>query len=146
LLPAYPGLQALERNFADAKAAAEHGTEIRLGATIHLVNDRMDNGPIISQRYFTFADAPTLTQAQHICYLYKVALVLECVCKYMDGTLPALRDIPERWDWVANYALWKPYEPITDVHVKLAEPWAVEWLRRKVHEGTARLVRKVLHA
>lgn len=146
LLPAYPGLNALQRNFADAQLAASRGEELRMGATIHLVNEVIDGGPIISQRYFTIDDAPTLQHAQHICYLYKIALVLECVCKYMDGTLPRLQDTPTDWDWIANYALWQPYEPIVEVQTKLAEPWAVEWLKRKVHEGAARLVRKVLHA
>jgi len=146
LLPAYPGLRTLERNYADAHAAAAKGEEIRLGATIHLVNEHIDQGPIISQRHFTISDAPTLEHAQHVCYLYKTALVLECVCKYIDGTLPNLQNVSAHWDSIAQYALWTPYEPITDVQMRLAQPWAVEWLHRKVDEGAAKPVRKVLHA
>ena len=146
LLPAYPGLHALERNYADAVDAANRGEETRMGATIHVVTDAIDAGPIISQRFFTINDGPTLAHAQHICFLHKVALVLECICKLIDGTLPTWREADDPRPWHERYALWKPYESITVVQRRLAQPWAVEWIDKKSHEGAAKLVAKVLHA
>ena len=144
LLPAYSGLNALERNFADAQAAEARGQDIPMGVTIHLINEHIDRGPIISQRQFTIADAPTLERAHHICFLHKVALMLECVCRHMNGTLPRLQDIPANWDCMEQYKLWKSYEPIVEAQVRLAQPWAVDWLHRNVHEGAAPLLRKAL--
>jgi len=131
LLPAFPGLNALERNFSEAQhaAARQQGRSVPLGATIHIVNDVIDGGPIISQMSFTIADAPTLEQAQHLCYLLKVGLVLQCVCKFIEGSLPSLsgktRECQSQSQW------WKPYEPIAGVLAALAQHWAVDWLQQK---------------
>ncbi len=44
LLPAYPGLHAYEKAFA--------ANELKVGATVHLVDQGMDTGPVILQRAF----------------------------------------------------------------------------------------------
>lgn len=145
LLPEYPGLDALQRNYEDAEAASRLGVNRRLGATIHVVTDRIDAGPIISQRSFTFRDAPELRRAQHICFLLKVALVLEAVCKWVDGALPHWSD-NNAHPWHERSAPWKPHDPIADALAQLAEPWAMKWLEAQAYIDAARTEAKAFHA
>jgi phosphoribosylglycinamide formyltransferase-1 len=49
LLPAFPGLRAIEQ-------AVAHGVKV-FGATVHLVDDGVDSGPIIAQRAVELPDA-----------------------------------------------------------------------------------------
>jgi phosphoribosylglycinamide formyltransferase-1 len=144
LLPAYSGLYALERNFVDARAGAALGHPERMGATIHVVTDQIDAGPIISQRYFTIRDTPTIEQAQHVCYLYKIALVLECICRHIDGTLPTLRDVGDPTPWLEKWKPFRPYEPLHEVMLRFAQPWAVEWLNAQMLKNVERMVGKVV--
>lgn len=55
LLPAYPGLQSIERSFQD-------GAE--MGATIHKVIPAVDEGPIILQKKSTVADTLSASEFQ----------------------------------------------------------------------------------
>jgi phosphoribosylglycinamide formyltransferase-1 len=50
LLPAFPGLRAVEQ-------AVEYGVKV-FGVTVHFVDDGVDSGPIILQRAVELADAP----------------------------------------------------------------------------------------
>ena len=54
LLPAYPGLHAYEK-------AYESG-DSKSGITVHLVDERMDHGPIIAQESFEKNEADTLEE------------------------------------------------------------------------------------
>jgi phosphoribosylglycinamide formyltransferase-1 len=60
LLPAYPGLNAIERAFVAG--------ESRLGATVHWVDEGCDTGPVIVQRAIApqpHEDLPALTERVH---------------------------------------------------------------------------------
>ena len=52
LLPSFPGTQAI-------KDAFEYGVKVT-GVTVHLVDEKMDHGPILSQREVRICDDDTL--------------------------------------------------------------------------------------
>jgi phosphoribosylglycinamide formyltransferase-1 len=76
LLPAFPGLGA-------QRQAWEHGAKVS-GATIHLVDDGLDNGPIVAQAAVTVEESDTpeslaarILAAEHRIYPMAVRLLLE---------------------------------------------------------------------
>lgn len=97
LLPAYRGLNALERNHADAVAARRQGRIVPLGTTLHRVTDDLDAGPIIAQKTFTIEQAPTLERARHISFLQKTELVMEQLNFGSEDTASFLTSLAEPW-------------------------------------------------
>jgi phosphoribosylglycinamide formyltransferase-1 len=80
LLPAFPGLEA-------QRQALEHGVKVT-GATVHLVEEALDEGPIVLQEAVPVReadDAETLAarilEAEHRLYPEAVRLLLEGRCR-----------------------------------------------------------------
>jgi len=80
LLPAFPGLDAQRQAF-------EHGAKVS-GATVHLVDEGLDSGPIVAQEAVAVLStdtAETLTarilEAEHRLYPRAVRLLLEGRCR-----------------------------------------------------------------
>jgi phosphoribosylglycinamide formyltransferase 1 len=80
LLPAFPGLDA-------QRQAWEHGAKVS-GATVHLVDEDLDSGPIVAQEAVAVLStdtAETLTarilEAEHRLYPRAVRLLLEGRCR-----------------------------------------------------------------
>lgn len=80
LLPAFPGIDAQRR-------ALEHGVKVS-GATVHLVDEGLDSGPIVLQEAVPVAEADTveslsarILEAEHRLYPRAVRLVLEGRCR-----------------------------------------------------------------
>jgi phosphoribosylglycinamide formyltransferase 1 len=76
LLPAFPGLEA-------QRQALEHGVKVS-GATVHLVDEGLDAGPIVLQEAVPVADDDTVTslserilRAEHRIYPIAVRMLLE---------------------------------------------------------------------
>jgi phosphoribosylglycinamide formyltransferase-1 len=76
LLPAFPGLEA-------ARQAWEHGVQVT-GATVHLVDEGLDSGPILLQEAVAVADDDTpetlaarILEAEHRIYPRAVRMMLE---------------------------------------------------------------------
>ena len=76
LLPAFPGLEA-------QRQAWEHGVKVS-GATVHLVDEGLDNGPIVAQEAVPVLDGDTpehlaerILAAEHRIYPRAVRLLLE---------------------------------------------------------------------
>jgi len=76
LLPAFPGLEA-------QRQAWEHGVKVS-GATVHLVDQGLDSGPIVMQETVPVLDADTpetlarrILEAEHRIYPRAVRLLLE---------------------------------------------------------------------
>ena len=75
LLPAFPGLDA-------ARQAFEHGVQVT-GATVHLVDEGLDSGPIVLQEAVAVADGDTpatlaarILEAEHRIYPRAVRMLL----------------------------------------------------------------------
>ena len=75
LLPAFPGLDA-------QRQALEHGAKIT-GCTVHIVDEELDHGPIVSQRAVAVRDDDTVAtlsarilEQEHQIYPDAVAIVL----------------------------------------------------------------------
>jgi phosphoribosylglycinamide formyltransferase-1 len=76
LLPAFPGLQAIEKSFADGAA---------MGVTVHVVTPEMDAGPQVLQKTAVTADlrqkseqkALTLSEAEFLISITEQSLVRE---------------------------------------------------------------------
>jgi len=80
LLPAFPGLDAQEQAF-------EHGVKVS-GATVHLVDEGLDSGPIVAQEAVpvrsddtTESLAARILEAEHRIYPRAVRLLLEGRCR-----------------------------------------------------------------
>lgn len=80
LLPAFPGMHAIERSFQSGNA--------RAGITIHLVDAGMDTGPVIAQASFDRTTIESIVdfekrihRLEHILY----PKVVEQVAKYIDN-------------------------------------------------------------
>jgi phosphoribosylglycinamide formyltransferase-1 len=76
LLPAFPGLHA-------QRQALEHGVKVS-GATVHLVDEALDHGPIVSQEAVPVLEsdsveslAARILEAEHRIYPRAVRLLLE---------------------------------------------------------------------
>jgi phosphoribosylglycinamide formyltransferase-1 len=83
LLPAFPGLDA-------QRQAWSHGVKVS-GATVHLVDEALDNGPIILQEAVRVEDSDTpealaarILEAEHRIYPKAVRLLLEDRCRIDD--------------------------------------------------------------
>ena len=75
LLPAFPGLDA-------QRQALEHGAKIT-GCTVHIVDEELDHGPIVSQRAVAVRDDDTVAtlsarilEQEHLAYPEAVGIVL----------------------------------------------------------------------
>jgi phosphoribosylglycinamide formyltransferase-1 len=80
LLPAFPGLDAQEQAF-------EHGVKVS-GATVHLVDEGLDSGPIVAQEAVPVRSDDTaesltarILEAEHRIYPRAVRLLLEGRCR-----------------------------------------------------------------
>ncbi len=80
LLPAFPGLDA-------QRQALEHGVKVS-GATVHLVDEGLDSGPILLQEAVPVAEGDTpeslaarILEAEHRIYPQAVRLLLEGRCR-----------------------------------------------------------------
>ena len=80
LLPAFPGLDS-------ARQAFEHGVQVT-GATVHLVDEGLDSGPIVLQEAVAVADGDTpetlaarILEAEHRIYPRAVRMVLDGGCR-----------------------------------------------------------------
>jgi len=80
LLPAFPGLDAQRQAF-------EHGVKVS-GATVHLVDEGLDSGPIVAQEAVSVLSSDTpeslaarILEAEHRIYPRAVRLLLEGRCR-----------------------------------------------------------------
>ena len=80
LLPSFPGLGAQEQAFA-------HGVKVS-GATVHLVDEGLDSGPIVAQEAVTVRSGDTpqtlaarILEAEHRIYPKAARLLLEGRCR-----------------------------------------------------------------
>jgi phosphoribosylglycinamide formyltransferase-1 len=80
LLPAFPGLDAQRR-------ALEHGVKVS-GATVHLVDEGLDSGPIVAQEAVAVLSGDTaetlaarILEAEHRLYPRAARLLLEGRCR-----------------------------------------------------------------
>jgi phosphoribosylglycinamide formyltransferase-1 len=80
LLPAFPGLDA-------QRQAWEHGVKLS-GATVHLVDEGLDSGPIVAQEAVSVLSSDTaetlaarILEAEHRLYPRAVRLLLEGRCR-----------------------------------------------------------------
>jgi phosphoribosylglycinamide formyltransferase-1 len=80
LLPAFPGLDA-------QRQAWEHGAKVS-GATVHLVDEGLDSGPIVAQEAVLVVSSDTpetlaarILEAEHRLYPRAVRLLLEGRCR-----------------------------------------------------------------
>ncbi len=80
LLPAFPGLDA-------QRQAWEHGAKVS-GATVHLVDEGLDSGPIVAQEAVPVLSSDTpetlaarILEAEHRLYPRAVRLLLEGRCR-----------------------------------------------------------------
>ena len=80
LLPAFPGLEA-------QRQAWEHGAKVS-GATVHLVDEELDSGPIVAQEAVPVVSSDTpetlaarILEAEHRLYPRAVRLLLEGRCR-----------------------------------------------------------------
>ena len=80
LLPAFPGLDA-------QRQAWEHGAKVS-GATVHLVDEGLDSGPIVAQEAVSVLSSDTaetlaarILEAEHRLYPRAVRLLLEGRCR-----------------------------------------------------------------
>ena len=80
LLPAFPGLDA-------QRQAWEHGAKVS-GATVHLVDEGLDSGPIVAQESVPVLSGDTpetlaarILEAEHRLYPRAVRLLLEGRCR-----------------------------------------------------------------
>ena len=80
LLPAFPGLDA-------QRQAWEHGAKVT-GATVHLVDEGLDSGPIVAQEAVSVLPGDTpdtlaarILEAEHRLYPRAVRLLLESRCR-----------------------------------------------------------------
>jgi phosphoribosylglycinamide formyltransferase-1 len=80
LLPAFPGLEA-------QRQAWEHGAKVS-GATVHLVDEGLDSGPIVAQEAVPVLSTDTpdtlaarILEAEHRLYPRAVRLLLEGRCR-----------------------------------------------------------------
>jgi phosphoribosylglycinamide formyltransferase-1 len=86
VLPAFPGLHALERTVAAAASM--------FGATAHVVDASVDGGPIIAQVAAPLADAPfeSIARASFVQKTYLTLLVVDALCRgtllIEDGGIP----------------------------------------------------------
>ena len=74
LVPAFPGLRAIERAF-------EHGVRL-MGCTVHVVSDELDGGSIVGQRAFEVRDGESLGVVSERMHEAEHALYPECVTRY----------------------------------------------------------------
>lgn len=79
LLPAFPGLNAIERAYA---AGAR-----RFGATVHWVDEGCDTGAIIVQRGFSLTEEPPIEEVKRRVHALEAAL-LEETLTFLAATLP----------------------------------------------------------
>jgi len=79
LLPAFPGAHAVEN-------ALDHGTKVT-GVTVHFVDDKVDNGPIIAQRAVPVFDGDTIESLHARIQVEEHLLYPEAVRAFVSGSL-----------------------------------------------------------
>ncbi len=79
LLPAFKGAKAIKDQFT-------YGVKVA-GVTIHIVNDKMDAGPIIMQESFKVSEKETLESLEERIHAVEHKLFPKCVSLFVDGKL-----------------------------------------------------------
>ena len=77
LLPAFPGREAIRQ-------AWEHGVRVT-GCTVHLVDEKLDGGPILAQRAVEVADHDTLETLEARVHAAERQLYPQAVRRYLTG-------------------------------------------------------------
>jgi phosphoribosylglycinamide formyltransferase 1 len=88
LLPAFPGLHAIEQALA-------YGVKV-FGVTVHFVDEGCDSGPVILQRSLELPDARHPDEVLHALRPLEHALLPEAVRLFARGALSADPDNPRR--------------------------------------------------
>jgi len=79
LLPSFKGKQGIKDTFT-------YGAKVG-GVTIHFVNDKMDNGPIILQEAFPITEKDTLESLTTKIHEIEYRLFSEAIALFVDGRL-----------------------------------------------------------
>lgn len=88
LLPAFPGLGAIEQALA-------YGVKV-FGVTVHFVDEGVDSGPVILQRAVALPDARDPQEVLHALRPLEHALLAEAVRRFARGELSADPHNPRR--------------------------------------------------
>jgi phosphoribosylglycinamide formyltransferase-1 len=88
LLPAFPGLAAIEQALA-------YGVKV-FGVTVHFVDEGVDSGPVISQRALELPDARDAAEVLHALRPLEHDLLPEAVRMFARGALSRDPDNPRR--------------------------------------------------
>jgi phosphoribosylglycinamide formyltransferase 1 len=86
LLPAFPGLRAVER-------ALEHGVKVS-GVTVHFVDEGVDSGPIILQEPLELPDSRDPDEAEHRIHAVEHRLLPRAIRLIAAGSVSIDRDNP----------------------------------------------------
>ena len=78
MLPAYPGLHAIERSWADSS--------VEMGITIHYVDEGMDTGPIIEQHRLNRSGLGNCEEAERAIHELEHRYYPACVRRLLDNT------------------------------------------------------------
>lgn len=125
LLPAYPGIGALETSHAAAKTA-ENQRDHWLGTTLHAAAAELDAGPILLQSRFSINEVPRLEMARHMSFLQKLTLTLEGLARLREDRLPPVSPARSERDWRGRYRPQSPRAAVLRAVAEFAEPWALE--------------------
>lgn len=87
LLPAFPGAHAVE-------AALAHGVRVT-GVTVHLVDEKVDHGPIIAQRPVEVRDGDTVETLHRRIQSVEHVLYPEIVRAFVNGEVSPERRVAE---------------------------------------------------
>lgn len=79
LLPAFKGARGIKDQFT-------YGVKVA-GVTVHMVNDKMDAGPIIMQEAFKVSEKETLESLEERIHEIEHRLLPKCVAMFVDGKL-----------------------------------------------------------
>jgi len=123
LLPAYPGIDALQQSH-DAASNTDHSIDQWLGTTLHAVTDELDAGPVISQSRFSIHEARSIGAARHVSFLQKTTLMLDAALRVHHGDpLKQLND--DSSDWIGRFRPHMPDTTVLRAVETAAEPWAL---------------------
>lgn len=109
LLPAHPGIGALERSFDDKRSEW-------LGTTLHVAEAECDRGPVLAQARFRRREVETIDDARHVSFLQKLILLAETLHRWPAVTAPPT--------WHGRYRPWQPSEAVIDAVATLGRPVA----------------------
>jgi len=88
LLPAFPGLRALEQ-------AIDYGARVA-GVTVHFVDEGVDTGPVVLQESFSLPYAAGIAEVEHTAHALEHELLPRAVRLFAEGALTPDPDNPRR--------------------------------------------------